>query len=77
MIEYTNHAREKMGLRHITEGQIENVVAGGTRTPSFKGRHIFKAYIDDFLLSVVAIDENDKMVVITTYRNPPWEGQSE
>ena len=74
MIDYSEHARIRMRLRHITETQVEEVLRTGTREPSLKGRQVVRARIEGFQLILVVIEEDDRTTVITTYRNPPWEG---
>ena len=62
-----------MKVRHINQVQVNEAILRGTREPSFKGREAITADIADFQLTVVTVQEGDATIVITAYRNPPWE----
>ena len=64
-----------MPERHITREQVKKALQIGRKVPSFRGRQLTIAMLDDVEITVVFKEEADKIVVITAWRNPPWEGE--
>ena len=67
MIEYSAHAERKMVERNISRARVERVIEIGDRRPDLKNRQRAVAIVDDLETTVIFVEENGDIVVITVW----------
>lgn len=67
MIEYSPHAQRKMAERNIPRERVESVFRLGKRMLDIKNRQRAVATVENLETTVVFVQEDDRLVVITVW----------
>ncbi|MFQ5924815.1 MAG: DUF4258 domain-containing protein [Dehalococcoidia bacterium] len=76
MVEYSRHAQRKMAERSISKERVEMALRQGRRSPDIKNRQRAVATIENRETTVIFIQEDDRLVVITVWDELSEKGAS-
>ena len=67
MVEFSHHAQRKMAERNISPERVETVLHIGSTVPDIKNRMRAVATVENLETTVIFIEQDDKLVIITAW----------
>ena len=69
----TNHARQKIVRRGISEARIAHAIKHGVREPRGDKYRVWLPVSDDVKLGLIVAEEGGKQVVVTVFERRPFK----